>query len=181
MLLRLAGVGLAAGPLPALAAGEGGPPAPSMGPGSTWTEFFKGQRIWAYADRLSLKPGEPLNVMAAAGPGMPARRVRLEVFRLGAAGLTPVWTSDFAEVAYHGATASASAIGPGWRPTFANIDTTSWGLFGRYRRTDHGDPGCPRVPMDRQQPQAQRLGTMPFGDQYLASLQSLGRAQPLSQ
>ena len=126
MLLRLAGVGLAAGPLPALAAGEGGPPAPSMGPGSTWTEFFKGQRIWAYADRLSLKPGEPLNVMAAAGPGMPARRVRLEVFRLGAAGLTPVWTSDFAEVAYHGATASASAIGPGWRPTFANIDTTSW-------------------------------------------------------
>lgn len=117
---------MAAGPLPALAASEGGPPAPSATPDSIWTEFFKGQRIWAYADRLSLKPGEQLNVMAAAGPGMPSRRVRLEVFRLGAAGLAPVWTSDFADVAFRGATASAAAIGPGWRPTFANIDTNSW-------------------------------------------------------
>ena len=117
MLLRLAGVGLAAGPLPALAASEGGPPAASMGPGPIWTEFFKGQRIWAYADRLSLKPGEPLNVMAAAGPGMPTRRVRLEVFRLGATGLMPIWTSDFADVAYRGATASAkSLVQTGARP-----------------------------------------------------------------
>jgi hypothetical protein len=125
-LLR-AGAGLAAAPLPALAQGEGGGPVVATAPAaSIWPEFFKGQRIWAYADRLSLQPGERFNVMAAGGPGQPARRVRLEVFRLGATGPAPVWTSDFVEVAYRGATASAAAIGPGWPPAFADIDTHGW-------------------------------------------------------
>ena len=30
--------------------------------------------------------------------------------------------SDFADVGYRGATASAAAIGPGWPPAFADID-----------------------------------------------------------
>jgi hypothetical protein len=127
LLLRLAGAGLAAAPLAARAdsegAGEGVAAAPRA---EVWSEFFKGQRIWAYADRLSFDPGERLNVMAAAGPGQPGRRVRLEVFRMGAAGPAPVWTSDFVTVAYRGATASAAAIGPGWPPAFADIDTHAW-------------------------------------------------------
>ena len=125
LLLRLAGAGLAAAPLPSRAQSQGaGPsPGPSAGP---WTAFFKGQRIWAYVDRHSVRPGEPLNVMMAAGPGQPARRVRLEVFRVGAAGPRLVWASGFTEVAYRGATASAAAIGPGWPPAFADIDTAAW-------------------------------------------------------
>ena len=91
-----------------------------------WTEFFKGQRIWAYADRVSLNPGEPLNLMMSVGPAQANRRVRLEVFRLGAKGEDRIWTSDFADVKYQGATASAAAIGPGWPATFADIDTRSW-------------------------------------------------------
>ena len=127
LLLRLAGAGLAAAPLPALAQREGGGATPALAPTSSiWTEFFKGQRIWAYADRLSVSPGERFNVMAAAGPGQPGRTVRLEVFRLGATGPSPVWTSAFVAVAYRGATASAAAIGPGWPPTFADIDTRGW-------------------------------------------------------
>ncbi|MEO8812619.1 MAG: N,N-dimethylformamidase beta subunit family domain-containing protein [Caulobacteraceae bacterium] len=128
ILLRLAGAGLALAPLGARAApvegGGGGRVSPSTP--AIWTEFFKGQRIWAYADRQSLLPGEPLNVMAAGGPGQPTRRVRLEVFRIGATGQVPVWASDFVDVSYRGATASAAAIGPGWPPAFANIDTRGW-------------------------------------------------------
>ena len=129
VLLSLAGlgVGLAAAPSAAIATGEGRGPRGDADPASPiWTEFFKGQRIWAYADRQSLRPGEPLNVMAAGGPGQPVRRARLEVFRVTAAEPVKVWTSDFAEVRYRGATASGAAMGPGWPPTFANIDTSGW-------------------------------------------------------
>lgn len=129
LLLALAGAGagLAATPRPALAAAEGANAAPPPMPSSSlWTEFFKGQRIWAYADRQSLRPGEPLNIMAAGGPGQPMRRARLEVFRISSGAPTPVWTSDFAQVSYRGATRSAASIGPGWPPTFAAIDTSGW-------------------------------------------------------
>jgi len=123
----MAGAGLAAAPLPALAQSEGGAPTTAPpSPPSSWTNFFKGQRIWAYADRASFNPGEPLNVMMAGGPGEPARSVRLEVFRIGAGGPERVWVSGFADVGYRGATASAAAIGPGWPPTFADVDTRAW-------------------------------------------------------
>ncbi len=132
ILLRLAGAGLVAAPLPAIAAVApktsesslaGPPPRPNA---EVWTSPFAGQRIWAYVDRHSIAPGEPINVMAAGGPGQPVRRVRLEVFRVGAAAFAPIWTSDFVDVGYRGATASAAAIGPGWPPTFAAIDTRAW-------------------------------------------------------
>jgi hypothetical protein len=127
LLLGLAGAGLAASPGVALGRPEGGPPLGAAPPlSSIWTEFFKGQRVWAYPDRHSVRPGERLNIMAAGGPDQPARRVRLEVFRLSASGPTPIWTSDFVEVRPRGATASGAAIGPGWPPTFADIDTSAW-------------------------------------------------------
>jgi len=136
LLLRLAGAGLVASPAAAAAqpgaarpvsASEGaGPGTVGAAPVDPWTVFFAGQRIWAYADRVSFEPGEPLNVMMAAGPGQPSRRVRLEVFRIGAADPTPVWTSDFVDVGYHGATASGAAIGPGWPPALGAIDTRAW-------------------------------------------------------
>ncbi|MDE2355290.1 MAG: hypothetical protein KGL69_00905, partial [Alphaproteobacteria bacterium] len=99
-----------------------GPP-----PESIWRNWFKIQRLWSYVDRHSLVPGEPLNIMAAAGPGQPVRHVRAEVFRVGAHGVdAKVWTSDFVPVGYRGATRSAAATGPGWPPTFADIDTRDW-------------------------------------------------------
>src|SRR5579859_2495487 len=101
VLLSLAGLGfgLAAAPPAEAAASEGrGPRGLADQASPIWTEFFKGQRIWAYADRQSLRPGEPLNVMAAGGPGQPVRRARLEVFRITAGEPVKVWTSDFAEV-----------------------------------------------------------------------------------
>ena len=139
LLLRLAGLGLATAPgaawaqvsavAPPAAKGksEGAPPPPPGLPlTSIWTNFFLIQRVWAYVDRHSIAPGEPLNVMAAGGPGQPSRRVRLEVFRVGAVANDLVWTSEFTDVIYRGATASGAAIGPGWPPTFANIDTSGW-------------------------------------------------------
>lgn len=116
-----------AAPRRGVAAGEGrGAPSKVAGASDAWTEFFKGQRIWAYADRQSLRPGEPLNVMAAGGPGQPKRRARLEVFRIGANGPAPIWTSEFADVLPRGATASGAAIGPGWPTSFPDIDTRAW-------------------------------------------------------
>lgn len=129
LLLALvgAGAGAAATPASVFAAPEGTAAAPPPAPAANlWTEFFKGQRLWAYADRQSLRPGEPLNVMVAGGPGQPPRRVRLEVFRISAGAPTPVWTSEFADVHYRGATASAASIGPGWPPAFAAIATSAW-------------------------------------------------------
>jgi len=125
VLTTMAASGLAA-PAPTRA-GEGGANAAAPTPSrEIWTRFFAGQRIWAYADRQSLAPGEPLNVMAAAGPGQPTRRVRLEVFRIAAAGPAAVWMSDFVDAPYRGATASGAAIGPGWPPAYPNIDTSAW-------------------------------------------------------
>jgi hypothetical protein len=131
LLLRLAGAGMIASP--ALAQSAGSPAAPEEGgglpailPSNVWTVWFEGQRIWAYADRVSFEPGEPLHVMMAAGPGQPKHRVRLEVFRIGAADPTLVWTSEFVDVAYRAATASAASVGPGWPPSVGPIDTRAW-------------------------------------------------------
>jgi hypothetical protein len=129
LVLGLAGAGLVGIPAGArAAAGEGGSATPGdrAAPETVWTTFFKDQRIWAYADRQSLRPGEALNIMAAGGPGQPVRRARLEVFRVGAAAPTLVWTSDFADVRYRPATATGAAIGPGWPPTWAGISTHDW-------------------------------------------------------
>ena len=127
LLLKLAGGGLAAAPIAAAAAApEGGAPAAATPSSAIWTEFFKGQRIWAYLDRHGIAPGESFNVMAAGGPGQAPRRVRLEVFRIGATGPVPVWQSDFVTVVYRGATASAAAIGPGWPPSWTVSDTRAW-------------------------------------------------------
>ena len=133
LLLKLAGGGLAGGGLAgastsALAAApEGGAPLPPAQPASAiWTEFFKGQRVWAYADRHGIDPGQSFNVMAAGGPGQSPRQVRLEVFRIGAAGPVPVWQSGFVTVGYRGSTASAASIGPGWPPTWTVTDTAGW-------------------------------------------------------
>ncbi|MBV8594357.1 MAG: hypothetical protein JOZ27_08670, partial [Caulobacteraceae bacterium] len=93
---------------------------------AAWPKFFEKQRIWAYVDRASLAPGEPLNLMAACDPGEPPRRVRIELFRIGAAGPAPVWQSDFFSVAYRGATASGATTGPGWPPSLPTLDTRSW-------------------------------------------------------
>jgi len=125
-LLRLAGAGaLATAPAAALGqAVEGGDKASAKV--DPWPVWFAGQRIWAYADHTSLSPGEPLHVMMAGGPGQPKRRVRLEVFRIGAADGPPIWVSQFVDVEHVGATASGAAIGPGWEPALGPIDTKAW-------------------------------------------------------
>lgn len=129
-LLRLAGASVIGAPAAASAAAvgatapvEGQSVAPKTGP-TPWSQWFDIQRIWGYADRTSLLPGEPLNVMLAGGPGQPVRQVHLEVFRIGAdQAQTLVWKSDPVSVSYLPATRSASAMGPDWPPAIAAIDT----------------------------------------------------------
>ena len=127
-LLRLGAGGLSSIPWIARAQPEGGAAAGSNLPcSSPWRAFFAAQRLWAYADRLSLRQGDNFNVMASTGPGQPARRVRLEFFRIGAVEPDPlIWVSEFTYVGYHGATASAASVGPGWPAAFAGIDTSAW-------------------------------------------------------
>ncbi len=125
VVLRLAGLGFLASPAAVLAKEEGRAQQAALS-ATRWREWFRGQRLWAYVDRVSINPGEPLCLMAAAGPGQPTRRVRAEVFRIGAGAPTLVWTSEFADVEAIGATASGAAIGPGWPPAFAAIDTRTW-------------------------------------------------------
>jgi hypothetical protein len=122
----LVGAGALAAPRPAKSAPAEAKPqvAPA---GHPWVRFFAIQRIWGYADRASLAPGEPLNIMLAGGPGEPERRIRLEVFRIGAGqAQTLVWRSDPVRVIHHPATRSAAAVGPNWPVTFGAIDTRAW-------------------------------------------------------
>ena len=131
LLLRLAGAGLIGAPAASLAA-----PKTAEAPGGAhpaagaaldrWSVWFEGQRIWAYADAMSFLPGEPLNLMIAGGPGQPTRRVRAEVFRLGAGDPKLIWTSDFIDAPARGVTASSAAIGPGWPPSLGPVDTRAW-------------------------------------------------------
>jgi hypothetical protein len=127
-VLTLAGAGLIGAPMAATATPqEGQTPAAAPAPPETWAQWFAVQRIWGYADRTSLLPGEPLNLMLAGGPGQPDRQVHLEVFRIGAdQAQTPVWKSDPVTVTHRPATRSASAVGPNWPPSVAAIDTHAW-------------------------------------------------------
>ena len=108
---------LAAAPLPAFAVPEGttaGTAAQARGRGL--------DRVLQGPARLGLRrppfdpPGRTLNVMAAGGPGQPSRRVRLEVFRIGATDPTPVWQSDFVNVAIAARPPAARPSGRAGRP-----------------------------------------------------------------
>ncbi|MFP3942319.1 MAG: N,N-dimethylformamidase beta subunit family domain-containing protein [Alphaproteobacteria bacterium] len=87
------------------------------------------QTIWAYADRHSIEPGQGFRLMMSAGPGVNTVTGRVEIFRIGDYGKADrrrVWRSGCLEVAEHGLTNTAAALGPAWPAALSVEETASW-------------------------------------------------------
>src|ERR1700736_1821202 len=55
---------------------------PQLDP-AVWRHDYDKKRIWGYADRHSVNPGEPFNIMLSTGPGAEKIKGRVEIFRIG--------------------------------------------------------------------------------------------------
>src|SRR5205085_1187884 len=74
-------------------------------------------------------PGETFNLMLSTKPGGTGLTVRAEAFRVGhdpAGDRTLVWRSEPVDVDCQDASATAAAIGPGWRPSIRAVPTAGW-------------------------------------------------------
>ncbi len=125
-LLTLVGLGAIAEPAAAMADEAGSAAVTAQPEREVWKHFFAVQRVWAYIDRHSIKPGETFNLMLAQGPAEPGRRVWVEFFRIGEGEPLLVWKSPAFETKAHAAARTAAALGPGWPPALANVDTRTW-------------------------------------------------------
>lgn len=87
------------------------------------------QRIWAYADRHSIRPGEAFRLMMSAGPDLAALTGHVEIFRIGYyehGDRQKVWQSDSFEVKEHGLNNTAAALGPAWPAAVKVGRTARW-------------------------------------------------------
>lgn len=87
------------------------------------------QRIWGYADRHSITPGDTFGLKLSTGPGVGALAGHVEIFRIGAHGDSDralMWRSDRIEVAERGFTNTAAAVGPAWPRSVSVEDTGGW-------------------------------------------------------
>lgn len=87
------------------------------------------QTLWAYADRHSIRPGEPFRLMMSAGPGRGGVEGHAEIFRIGYYGSADrrfIWRSARLEIAEHGITGTAAALGPAWPAALVVEDTADW-------------------------------------------------------
>lgn len=125
-LLTLVGLGALAEPAGAMATEAGAAAVTPSPEPEVWKHFFAIQRVWAYVDRHSVAPGETFNLMLSQGPTEPKRRVWVEFFRIGDGPPKLVWKSPPFETRAHPAGKTAAALGPGWPPAIADIDTRAW-------------------------------------------------------
>jgi hypothetical protein len=106
------------------------PPAQKPPPDQAiWKHDYDKKRIWGYADRHSVAPGEPFNIMLSTGPGAEKIKGRIEIFRVGHygdGGRKLVWKSDPVTVERQEVQETAAALGAGWPPAFYDIETEKW-------------------------------------------------------
>ena len=94
-----------------------------------WTSTFAGKKVWAYASKHSVAPGEPFAVMLSTGPDRETIKGRLEFFRIGhrpPSGQRLVWTSPEVTVVQRAVSRTAAAIGAAWPPSISEIPTAAW-------------------------------------------------------
>jgi hypothetical protein len=105
-----------------------GQPLPATAP-ELWTSAFAGKTVWGYVDKHSVAPGEPFALMLSTGPGRETVKGRIEFFRVGfhpPDGQRLLWTSPELTVPPLPVSRTAAAIGAGWPPAIADIDTATW-------------------------------------------------------
>jgi len=93
-----------------------------------WTSYYDGTRVWGYADKHSVAPGENFRLMLSTGPERESVKGKIEIFRIGHYGETDrelVWEDDEVEVGRNDAEMTAASLGAGW-PLGDDIDTGDW-------------------------------------------------------
>jgi hypothetical protein len=93
-----------------------------------WESNYPEQNVWGYADKHSVTPGEPFDVMLSSGPRLSSVVGRLEFRRVGVRGERPepVWVSPKLAVKQQVIAPTAAAIGTGWEPVVRAVDTADW-------------------------------------------------------
>jgi hypothetical protein len=93
-----------------------------------WASYYSGTRVWGYADRHSVSPGERFSVMLSTGPKQKAVKGKIEVFRIGYYGESDrerVSSGGPVEVEQNDVQLTAASLGVTW-PSAWDIKTDAW-------------------------------------------------------
>lgn len=94
-----------------------------------WTSYYSNTRVWGYANKHSVRPGEPFDVMMSVGPGVKAVTGIIEIFRIGpcdGGDRKLIVRFDGVDVAQEKVKITSAALGTGWPAAVDMIDTTGW-------------------------------------------------------
>jgi N,N-dimethylformamidase beta subunit-like, C-terminal len=87
-------------------------------------------RVWGYADKHSISPGETFDLMLSTGPDHITLSGRVEIYRIGYYGAGTdrkmVWRSDAIAVQRQDVGYMPASIGPAWTPSLTDIPTKDW-------------------------------------------------------
>lgn len=94
---------------------------------AVWKDpYYPSKQIWGYVDRHSVVPGEFFNLMLSTKPASPPIMARAEIFHMRPSSggeRQIVWQSQAFQISCQAVPSTAAAIGPGWQPTLANIQS----------------------------------------------------------
>ena len=94
-----------------------------------WSAWYHNQRVWAYADRHSVRRGEKFNVMLSHRPDQPDFKGRVTILRVGSypngVSRHEIWSSDLELIEAQTTTETAASSGAAWQPS-VSVDTTEW-------------------------------------------------------
>lgn len=96
---------------------------------SIWRSDFDSRRIWGFADRHSIEPGEDFDIMLSTAPGRPDLKGVIEVFRIGHypdGDRKLVWRTDPLTVTSHEVQITSASLGVDWAPTIDHVPTDDW-------------------------------------------------------
>ena len=98
-----------------------------------WKSAEKGTRVWGYADKHSIVPGEGFSIMLSSGPGIGDATGQLEIYRIGFyrdGDRKLVWRAP-ASTGRQPVEATAAALGLEW-PVAAKVGNTAEWRSGFY-------------------------------------------------
>jgi len=93
-----------------------------------WKSYYEGTRVWGYADRHSVSPGESFTIMLSTSLDLKSVTGKIEVFRIGYYGENDrklVYSGSPVQVEQNDVELTAASLGAGWPPAW-HIDTDSW-------------------------------------------------------
>ena len=94
-----------------------------------WRSHYDDTRVWGYADRHSVEPGQTFDLMLSTGPDLKSARGKIEIFRIGYYGADDrmlVWRSPTINVGQQPVQITAATVGAAWTAAIGRIPTGGW-------------------------------------------------------